>query len=148
MRLLSRDRTAAGVAVRRFRGSDAAPGRRRGARRRLASAMLDVSDGLVQDLGHLCDASRVGARVGVEAFLLGRRAPRRRSRLALRGGEDYELLFTVPAAPRTALAAKPPRRSTAASAHRRRSAAPARRVVDARGRAVAVEDPGFDHFRG
>ena len=69
---------------------------------RLATAMIDVSDGLSSDLNHLCDESGVGALVeasqipieGCVSELCGRRAldP---LLLALHGGEDFELLFTV-----------------------------------------------------
>jgi thiamine-monophosphate kinase len=68
----------------------------------IATAAIDVSDGLVQDLGHLCEASRVAASVRLEELPLSvpyRRATRR-SRdpwgPALAGGEDYELCVTVP----------------------------------------------------
>jgi thiamine-monophosphate kinase len=76
-------------------------------RKRLASALIDVSDGLSTDLAHLCEASSVGARVWAD-LIPGpevRGAPDRID-LALHGGEDYELLFTVP--PRKA-AQVPPR---------------------------------------
>ncbi len=62
---------------------------------RWASAMLDVSDGLATDLAHLCDESRVGARLASAAIPLSRHA--RGVGSALRDGEDFELLFTVPA---------------------------------------------------
>ena len=72
------------------------------ARHRLASAMIDVSDGLSTDLGRLCEASGVGARIWADQIpsvkiprpLLGMPgfSP---LELALNGGEDYELLFTV-----------------------------------------------------
>lgn len=70
----------------------------------LATAMIDVSDGLVADLGHILELSGVGARV--EANLLPLSPHFRQGAclvsadplaLALSGGEDYELLFTVPA---------------------------------------------------
>ena len=62
--------------------------------------MIDVSDGLLQDLGHLCEASQVGAVVEAptvplsESYrtLLGTQD----WALALAGGEDYELLFSAP----------------------------------------------------
>jgi thiamine-monophosphate kinase len=62
--------------------------------RGLASAAIDVSDGLATDLRHLCRASGVGADIIAERLPLhpGRDA----LRLALGGGEDYELLFTLP----------------------------------------------------
>lgn len=61
---------------------------------RLASAMIDISDGLSTDLNHLCQESRVGARIGARDIpsALNADLP-----LALHGGDDYELLFTVPA---------------------------------------------------
>lgn len=76
------------------------------ARHRIASAMMDISDGLSTDLSRMCRASSVGARLiagripGVKISAAAIRALRRRRldplELALHGGEDYELLFTVP----------------------------------------------------
>lgn len=63
------------------------------ARRAGATAMIDVSDGLAADLGHLCDASGVG--VVVEHVPV---APGATLEHALGGGDDYELLFTLPPA--------------------------------------------------
>jgi len=76
------------------------------ARHRVASAMMDLSDGLSTDLARLCKASAVGARLRDEQIprvkipdaaarlLRGRRLDP--LLMALHGGEDYELLFTVP----------------------------------------------------
>ena len=64
--------------------------------KKLASAMIDTSDGLSVDLGHLCEESGVGAVIYEESLP---RLPGRNGLLAaLHGGEDYELVFT--AAPR------------------------------------------------
>ncbi len=72
---------------------------------RLASAAIDLSDGLSGDLHHLCEQSRVGAEISAAALPLSPalRAFARSSHadpvaLALRGGEDYELLCAVPPA--------------------------------------------------
>jgi thiamine-monophosphate kinase len=71
------------------------------ARQRLVSSMMDISDGLSSDLSRLCEASRTGARIEV-AKLPTPKAPVATSkthfdalRLALNGGDDYELLFAV-----------------------------------------------------
>jgi thiamine-monophosphate kinase len=60
---------------------------------RLATAMIDVSDGLSTDVGHICDESGVGARVYADA--IPRLPGAAGMELALNGGEDYELLFTA-----------------------------------------------------
>ena len=69
--------------------------------RGVASAAIDVSDGLVADLAHLCRASGTGARVGLaqlpRSHELRESAGEAESwRLAATGGDDYELCFTVP----------------------------------------------------
>jgi thiamine-monophosphate kinase len=70
--------------------------------RRMASAMMDLSDGLSSDLPRLCAASAVGARVESAKIPRVQIPNSNRSRgidslqLALHGGDDYELLFTVP----------------------------------------------------
>jgi thiamine-monophosphate kinase len=68
------------------------------ARHRMASAMMDLSDGLSTDLARLCKASGVGAVISEEALPEPKGVGRAEAtRLALHGGDDYELLFTVPA---------------------------------------------------
>ena len=65
---------------------------------RFASASIDVSDGFLRDLGHLCQQSRCGAEVEVTELPIGPAARSRRDglELALTGGEDYALLYAVP----------------------------------------------------
>lgn len=76
--------------------------------RGLATAAVDLSDGLLSDLQHLCEASGVGAQIAQaaiphsEAFTRFLAAHPAQHRLDLNGGDDYEILFTAPA-----LAAQP-----------------------------------------
>lgn len=75
----------------------------------VAHACIDVSDGLLADLGHVCAASRVGAEVRVDALpasdaLRGRFAGEARRELQAGGGDDYELCFTAPPDVRDAIA--------------------------------------------
>ncbi|MDA8478738.1 thiamine-phosphate kinase [Citrobacter sp. Awk 4] len=76
--------------------------------RDLASSAIDLSDGLISDLGHIVTASGCGARVEVDALPYSTAfsrhvAPEQALRWALSGGEDYELCFTVPEINRGAL---------------------------------------------
>lgn len=70
-------------------------------RRRIPTAMMDVSDGLSTDLGRLCAASHVGARIQIDKLPVVKVPLDLRARridplsLALNGGEDYGLLFTA-----------------------------------------------------
>ncbi len=107
--------------------------------RGLASAMIDLSDGLSTDLGHLCEESRVGATVWAD------RIPGESSRVtlesALHGGEDYELLFTSSRRVPQALAGVKITRigeiTKAASMV----------LVDASGRRRPLRPAGWEHFR-
>lgn len=69
-------------------------------RLRAASSMIDISDGLSVDVTHLCEESRCGAEIYLERLPLSpalRSLQKRPYECALHGGEDYQLLFTVPA---------------------------------------------------
>jgi len=67
--------------------------------KRIASAMMDLSDGLSTDLGRMCKASGVGARLQASELPLSAVAPAaERLQMAMHGGDDYELLFAVPKA--------------------------------------------------
>ncbi len=70
--------------------------------REIASAAIDISDGLLADLGHILEASSVGAEIELDAIPISTALKRciaddtNRMRLALTAGDDYELCFTVP----------------------------------------------------
>ena len=65
----------------------------------LASSMIDISDGLAQDLGHILKASNVGAKVQLDQLpidhTLQQLEPQQAWEFALAGGDDYELCFTI-----------------------------------------------------
>jgi thiamine-monophosphate kinase len=70
---------------------------RRLRQKRLASAMIDISDGLSTDLRHICQASGVGATLVEQAIPLARIGRHEvELRHALHGGDEYQLVFTVP----------------------------------------------------
>ena len=108
-------------------------------------AVIDVSDGLARDLGRLCRASGVGAEVELSALPLPRGLPALAGRLgldprrlALGGGEDYVLLFTLP-----------PGEPPPAAGCTRIGAVTARRGLTAvgdDGRPRALDESGWDHL--
>jgi thiamine-monophosphate kinase len=145
---------ATGLAVRRLRagghGRLPAPPLRLAAGRalaRVAHAMLDVSDGLVQDLGHLCRASGVGARVDLARVPVApacrRAVGAAAARFAATAGEDYELLCAVPPARASAVARLGCRVTCIGEA----VAGPPHVALHEGGRPVQVTRGGWDHFR-
>ena len=122
----------------------------------VASSAIDVSDGLLGDLSHLLAASRVGARVDVDAAtdLLAGGARLASAaldrgllmRCALAGGDDYELVFTAAPARRAAVQQAGSDSATRVTRIGSIEAAPGLRLVDGQGHAVPGEFPAFDHF--
>ncbi len=117
----------------------------------LARAGLDVSDGLLQDLGHLCAASGTGAVVRADLLPLSRAArrafpPPRVLEAALGGGEDYELLVAV--RPGDAARAEAVSRRVGVPLTRIGELVPGRsvKVVDGAGRAHRAARQGHDHL--
>src|SRR5262245_39393380 len=121
----------------------------------VVTALLDVSDGLAADLGHLCAASNVGAELDAGAIpvdpaaqaaaaALGRDA----LQLALEGGEDYELVFTVwPDGVERALAAVAEAGGVARVIGRLTEPGAGLRLRYADGRTAEFVARGWDHLR-
>jgi len=117
----------------------------------LATSAIDVSDGLVGDLGHVLEASAVGAEIRWQDIPCGEGLadldePLRR-RFALAGGDDYELLFTAPADRRPLIEAAGEAAGVPLTRIGAISAAPGLRVLDRHGQAMDSGGPAFDHFR-
>lgn len=120
--------------------------------RGIASAAMDLSDGLAGDLGHLLQASRCGARL--EAAVLAELPATRtasldeaaRLGLVLGGGDDYELLFSAPAAQRDAVLAAGRAVGVPLTRIGRLEAEPGLRVIDGQGRLLDSPAASFDHF--
>ncbi|HVB17759.1 MAG TPA: thiamine-phosphate kinase [Stellaceae bacterium] len=119
---------------------------------RIAHAMCDVSDGLLADLGHICEVSRVGATVDLPSLPLSAAAgiivaegQVQPASLAT-GGDDYELLFTAPPEADQgieSISAVLPLRLTVIG---RVESGAGVRLVDALGRVVPVAAAGYTHF--
>jgi thiamine-monophosphate kinase len=117
--------------------------------RGIATAAMDVSDGLLGDLGKLCRASGVAAQVELEALPVAALAPSYSraacERLVLEGGDDYELLFTVN--PGEVARVEAVARQTGCDVHRIGVIATGSGVRCTRnGQLEALETAGYDHF--
>jgi thiamine-monophosphate kinase len=108
--------------------------------KKLASAMIDTSDGLSTDLQHICDESGVGAVIYAES--LPRIPGPKGLRLALHSGEDYELLFTAPHGRREPgeIAGVPVTRIGEIVSSK------SIRLADAEGRTRLLQPEGWQHF--
>ena len=110
---------------------------------------IDISDGLVSDLNHICKASQVGARIEVDRLPIepavkanfGDRA----LELALSGGEDYQLLFTASAEVIDNITAKAPCPITAIGEIVADKAEEVT-LVDSKGKPVSIPGKGWEHF--
>ncbi|MEY4295080.1 MAG: thiamine-phosphate kinase [Pseudomonadota bacterium] len=107
--------------------------------RGVATACIDVSDGLLGDLGHILKASNVGASVQTD-WIKGR------IDFALAGGDDYELLFTAPPSQRNALQAISSKTSTRVTCIGHVTHELGLRVLDKAGLPIQNAFSSFDHF--
>lgn len=118
--------------------------------RGLAHAAIDISDGLVGDLGHILARSSLGATLHVDALPAGpvlRRQPLalRRS-FCLAGGDDYELCFTAPPGMRAKVQAAALHAGCELTLVGTMDAAPGLRLLDSTGAPLALQAHSFDHF--
>ena len=127
-------------------------------RRRLATAAIDLSDGLSTDLAHLCRESGVGAQVSVDALPIhplamqardaqashAATAPNRGLTLALHGGEDYELLFSAPTTARLPSSIAGVRITRIGTLTRGSLIS----LLDSAGRRSPLQPGGWEHFTG
>lgn len=118
----------------------------------MVHAAIDVSDGLVADLGHICETSGLGAELEAARVPLSgaaraalAAAPALR-RTILGGGDDYEILFTAPPGQVATLGERAAGLGLELTAIGRMTAGSAVRVTDEAGREIALESPGFRHF--
>lgn len=118
--------------------------------RGIAHAAIDVSDGLIGDLGHILDRSKVGAIIDVDALPAGRilaqQSAELRRRFALAGGDDYELCFTAPESRRDQVAAAARDSATSVTRVGRIEVGPGIRLTDGDGIPLAMSVASFDHF--
>jgi thiamine-monophosphate kinase len=118
----------------------------------IAHAMIDVSDGLLADLGHICETSGVAAVIELASVPLSPGArvivagdPDIQPRLAA-GGDDYELLFAAPGGSSGAIAAMSSRLGLPITMIGKIEAGSGVRLVDTDGRVIPYDKTGYRHF--
>ncbi|WP_035384623.1 thiamine-phosphate kinase [Ferriphaselus sp. R-1] len=119
--------------------------------RGLAHSAIDISDGLLADLGHILDRSGLGAeidlaRLPLSATLSGCGDETLLQRCALAGGDDYELCFSAPAARRSEIERLAASLDLPLTRIGQTTARPGCTVRDALGNEMRMEASGYDHF--
>ncbi len=119
--------------------------------RGIATSAIDVSDGLLGDLGHILRRSGVGATLHADALprsaVLAAQTLDVQRECTLAGGDDYELLFTAPAQRDAEVHAAAGQSGVAVTCIGQIDAAPGVRLLDAQAQPIARHFAGFDHFR-
>lgn len=118
--------------------------------RGVAHAALDVSDGLIGDLGHILKKSGLGASLNVDALpsgaMLQKQSLEMRRRFTLAGGDDYELCFTAPVSRREAVLGAALSANTPVTRIGSIEAAIGTRLLDSDGKSIDLQITSFDHF--
>lgn len=119
--------------------------------RGIANAAIDVSDGLLGDLGHILQRSRRGAVIHADALPFGPVLAKSQSlqvqrEFALNGGDDYELCFTAPVTKRQAVLAAGISCQTALRCIGSISSDETVQITDAAGKSLHIPSHSFDHF--
>ena len=126
--------------------------------RGVATAAIDISDGLLGDLGHILESSGVGATLDTSvaihliaacAYITsanGLISLKNQLGYVLAGGDDYELAFTAPASARPAVQLAAHQAATPVTRIGRINAEPGLRLVDAQGVPMTGDFSSFDHF--
>lgn len=119
--------------------------------RGIARSAIDISDGLLGDLGHILERSQVGAAIDFPSLPTLPVAQKYLHESVARdcvlaGGDDYELCFTAPAERRDAVHAAAQSAGVAVARVGRITADPGLALIDADGQPLAYERTGYDHF--
>ena len=126
--------------------------------RGIATSAIDISDGLAGDLGHILQASGVGARIDVDITInliaactritcsTGQFDVKNRLQLVFSGGDDYELAFTAPPDLRSAVQAAAISSNTPVTRIGVIESTPGLRLINGNGQPVTAQFKSFDHF--
>jgi thiamine-monophosphate kinase len=119
--------------------------------RGIATSAIDVSDGLLGDLGHILKRSQVGATVEVDRLprsaVLAAQPLALQRECTLAGGDDYELLFTAPPTQAAAVQAAAHQSATPVTRIGRLDTSRSLTLVDAHGHTLRNDFASFDHFK-
>ena len=114
--------------------------------RGIAHAAIDISDGLLADLGHIVETSAVGAKIRIDLLPLSAPDLSRAQDAGFSGGDDYELLFTAAPSQRDAIERLAEKLDLPITRIGQMRTAPGIRVLDAAGAEVHPDRTGWRHF--
>ena len=116
--------------------------------RGLACSAIDISDGLLADLGHVLDASGVGAEIDLSSLPVSDVLRRRfAANYPLSGGDDYELCFTVPLSRHAEVLAIGQEIDLPLTCVGRIVSGHGCMILDVDGKLIDTESTGYEHFR-